>query len=238
MRPYLLLFIAMFSTAAVAREFPLSDQLGVVRLRQKKQLKPAQQAAISGSTAELKKQGIGKSAPKKGDTMPDFTLPTTGGGSAQLSELVKAGPVVVTFYRGSWCPYCTVQLMDYQKHLSEIQKAGGQLVAITPEETARSAEFAKGKGFTFPIAWDKDNAYAKQVNIVYALPTEMKKLHEELGVDLKASQGNDQWQLPVPATFVVDKNRVVQFAYVDVDYTKRAETADLVRSLKAAAKVK
>ncbi|RZA07743.1 MAG: AhpC/TSA family protein [Proteobacteria bacterium] len=238
MRAYFLLFTALLSLPAVAREFPLSDQLGVVRLRQKKQLKPAQQATISQSTAELKKQGIGKSAPKKGDTLPDFTLPKTGGGSVQLSELVKAGPVVVSFYRGSWCPYCTVQLLDFQKHLGDIQKAGGQLVAITPEETARSEEFAKGKGFQFPIAWDKDNAFAKQLNIVYALPTEMKKLHEELGVDLKASQGNDQWQLPVPATFVVDKNRVVQFAYIDVDYSKRAETSELVRAVKTAAKAK
>jgi len=234
MRALLLLLIGVLAAPSFAREVPLSDQLGVVRLRQKKKLPKQAQTTIDTSITDLRKQGIGQGAPKKGDTLPDFTLPKTGGGTVQLSELVKNGPVVVTFYRGSWCPYCVVQLSDYQKHLTEIAGAGGQLVAITPEETARSETFLKEKGFSFPVAWDKDNAYAKQLNIVYALPTEVKKLHEDLGIDLKASQGNDQWQLPVPATFVVDGNRKVQFVYVDVDYTKRAETRDLLAAVKAA----
>jgi peroxiredoxin len=236
MRTLILALSLILALPSFARELPLSDQLGVVRLRQKKQLPKAAQATIDKSFTDLKKQNVGGTAPKKGDVLPDFTLPKTGGGSVQLSELLKSGPVVVTFYRGSWCPYCAVQLADYQKHLKEIQAAGGQLVAITPEETARSETFAKERGLAFPIAWDKDNAYAKQLSIVYALPTEVRKLHEELGIDLKASQGNEQWQLPVPATFVVDSGRKVVFAYVDVDYTKRAETRDLISALKAAKK--
>lgn len=236
MRSLILLLTCALALPVFARELPLSDQLGVVRMRQKKEMPKAAQKTVNDSFTELNKQGVGKSAPKRGDVLPDFTLPKTGGGTVQLSELVKGGPVVVTFYRGSWCPYCTVQLVDYQKHLKEIQDAGGQLVGITPEETARTEKFAQERGLAFPIAWDKDNAYAKQLNIVYALPTEVKKLHEELGIDLKASQGNDQWQLPVPATFVVDKDRKVLFSYVDVDYTKRAETRDLVKAVKAAKK--
>lgn len=236
MRAFLILLSVLLSVPSVAREVPLSDQLGTVRLRQKKKMPKAQMATIEKSTADLQKQGVGSAAPKKGDTVPDFTLPKTGGGNVQLSELLKKGPVVITFYRGSWCPYCMVQLSDYQKHLKEIEKAGAQLVAITPEELPRSEKLAKDRGFAFSIAWDKSNAYAKQLNIVYALPTEVKQLHEDLGIDLKASQGNDQWQLPVPATFVVDKDRKVIFAYVDVDYTKRAETRDLIDAIKAGQK--
>ncbi len=237
MRSLILLFAILVAAPAPARDLlPLSDQLGVTRLRVNKNLPKKSQVTMERSVADLRKEGIESRAPKKGDELADFSLPQASGGTVKLSELVKAGPVVVTFYRGSWCPYCAVQLVDYEARMKEIVQAGGKLVAITPEEPTLTKEFIKQKNFTFPILWDQDNAYATQLKIVYGLPEDVKKVYREIGVDLNKSQGNQSARLPVPATFVVDKNRKIVFSYVDADFSKRAETSDLVEAVKEAAK--
>jgi peroxiredoxin len=228
--------ILLLVTSAFARELPLSDQLGTVRLEMRQRTPKEVQAILDRGIADLKKEKIEGRAPKLGATFPDFTLPQAGGGKIHLSELLAKGPVVLTFYRGSWCPYCTVQLLDFEKHKAELDQLGATLVAISPELPEITAEFMKTKGLDFPLAWDKGNGLARKIKIVYGLPEDVKAAHQQLGIDLKKSQGNGDWNLPVPATFVLDKSRKIHYAHVDADYTKRAETVDVLAAIKNAKK--
>lgn len=181
---------------------------------------------------ELRKRGIEKNAPKEGDVLPDFTLPHYDGTQRSLSQLLEKGPVVVTFYRGSWCAFCNLQLDHFQKHLEEFRGAGATIVAITPEQPNLTKEFAARKKLAFDLLWDKNNAYAKKVGVSFRMPKEQEKLYRSWGIDLKFSQGNSKWELPVPATFVVGKGRKILYSFVDVDYTHRAETKDVLKAVR------
>lgn len=212
----------------------LEDRLSLIRTDQAQKMSPADIAKVDASAKKLKKEGVGRKAPRVGETFPDFTLPNSAGGAEKLSDLAESGPVVVTFFRGSWCPYCVAQLLHYQAHLADIEAAGGKIVAITPEEPSQSAAFAKAKGISFPLLWDENNALAQKTKIVYGVDRGMKQLYQGKGLDLEKSQGNAGWRLPVPATFVLDKNRKVVYSFVDTDFRRRAETADVVKALRKA----
>jgi len=141
--------------------------------------------------------------------------------------------VIVTFYRGSWCPYCNIQLMEYQKHLSAWEKMGAKLVAISPELQELSKAFAEKRGLTFGLLFDNDNAYAKKVGLVFGIKRDLRQVYEKFGIDLSKSQGNSAWQLPVAATYVVDRNGKVTYAFLDVDYKKRAEPEEISAAVKS-----
>ncbi len=184
---------------------------------------------------EVARSGVLERALKAGDEAPDFTLSNAIGEQVTLSTLLEDGPVVLTWYRGGWCPYCNIQLHALQAALSKVHEFNGQLVAISPELPDRALDTAQKNALAFEVLSDAGNNVARTYGIVYRLPdpvAEAFKAH----IDLEAYNGDASQELPLAVTYIVDQNRIIQFAFVDADYTKRAEPAkilDVLRELAA-----
>ncbi len=207
----------------------LNEQLTLMREASK--LPPEKRKVMEEAAEKLKQAQIAEKALKVGDTMPDFSLPNASGKTVRLSNLLKKGPVIIAFYRGSWCPYCNVQLNSYQQNLAEFKKRKATLLAITPEKRDLSVEAATAKKIEFDILSDKDNQLAQKLGLVFELTADLKALYQQFGIDLEKSQGNADWKLPVPATYIVQGNRKIVYAFVDTDYTRRADPKDLMKRL-------
>lgn len=203
------------------------------RIAASKAKMPAEKRLImEKATEELAHSEILKSALKNNDTLPEFKLKNAFGEERSLSKLLKNGPVILVFYRGSWCPYCNIQLNDYQERIDLIKKAGAQLVAISPEKADLTASYVKEKSLGFEVLSDVDNHYAKSLGLVFKLPADLKALYLSNGIDLDKSQGNKNWELPIAATYLVGVDRKILYSFLDVDYRKRAELSDILKALK------
>ncbi len=175
--------------------------------------------------------GVMASALQVGATAPDFTLNDATGKPVQLQTMLESGPVVLTWYRGGWCPYCNVQLHAYQESLAEIRAAGGQLVALTPEKPDGTVTTAEKHGLKFAVLSDTGNAVGRQYGIVYKLPESLiEKFKGRL--DLPKINGDESWELPLAATYVIGRDGKIVRAFVDADYRKRDEPAAIVAALR------
>jgi peroxiredoxin len=181
----------------------------------------------------LQKNGAGSAAPQVGDDMPPFVLPNEQGHLVGLGELLRTGPVAVTFHRGHWCPYCRINTYALAKAQQSIDSAGGQIVAIMPDRQKFAEEFKSDSHAPFPILTDLDNGYALTLNLAIWVGTEMEHLIMGAGWDIPRYQGNDSWMLPIPATFVVSTDGRVKARFVDPDYRKRMAIDDLVEALRS-----
>ncbi|MDQ6997590.1 MAG: peroxiredoxin-like family protein [Mariprofundus sp.] len=180
----------------------------------------------------LQSSGLTERALQAGQHAPDFDLPELNGKKVKLSEALKRGVVVITFYRGSWCPYCNLEMQALQKALPDIEAAGAQLIAIAPELPEFAAQTRDKGNLTFPLLSDQNNETAKQYGLVFTLPESLRPIYESFGIDLPASHGNDHFELPMPATYIIAPDGKVMSAFVDVDYTKRMEPTDIIKILK------
>ena len=183
------------------------------------------------ATQDLSDSGMTANAPKVGDKLLNFSLPNQLGKEVSLSDLTSNGPAVITFYRGGWCPYCNLELSAYQKALPEIQAAGASLIAITPELPDESLSTAEKNALGFQVLSDANAAYAKELNLVFSLPEELRPIYLSFGIDIEKHNGSGQFDLPLAATFIVDGSGTITSAFVDVDYTKRQEPAEIVNAL-------
>ena len=173
-----------------------------------------------------------------GDTAKNFTLPDANGNSITLYDRLKEGSVVLSFYRGGWCPVCNIQLHGYQERLAEIEKLGATLIAISPE-TPSNAEVTMVKhNLTFTVLSDQGNHVASEYGILWAVPEEgrenfSKWLEDSAGKTLEDYNAQAGYELPVPATFVIDPNGSITYAFADVDYKNRADIDDILAALAA-----
>ncbi len=182
---------------------------------------------FSGATQRLKNSGIEKKVPQKGEQFPDLSL-----NGKLVSEYVKSGSLVVTFYRGGWCPYCVKQLKDINTALKDLKSSGATLVAISPEKDSEVRKTKSKNNLDFPMISDPGNALAKKLNLTFTVEPEVAKEYKSLGLDLLESQGNGDNVLPMPATFVIGSDRRVLYVFADADYTKRASLDDVKAALK------
>lgn len=192
-------------------------------------------AVMRAADAELTARGVGNDALKAGDTLPDGEFTSATGETVKMSDILAGGPLVITFYRGGWCPYCNFELKAYQDLLGDITALGGQLVAITPEKPDNSLSTTEKNALTFPVLTDNGNAFAKALGIAFELPAPLQELYGKFGMDLPGLNAGTGWTLPIPATFVVDANGKIVLADVDVNYTRRLEPSEAVAALKASA---
>ncbi|NEQ46575.1 MAG: AhpC/TSA family protein [Leptolyngbya sp. SIOISBB] len=190
------------------------------------------QTVMQQATTALGASGILDQTLKVGDTIPDFTLPNAAGQTVKVRDLLAQGPVVIAFYRGGWCPYCNLELKALQNALASIQGTGATLVAISPETPDNSLTTQEKNELTFPVLSDLDNQVARQFGLVFKLPMTLRPIYAGFGIDLVTYNGNDHFELPIPATYVVQPNGEIVYAFADVDYTKRAEPSDVVNALK------
>ncbi len=167
---------------------------------------------------------------KIGDVMPDATLLSTNGKEVQLYDLIDKQKAIITFYRGSWCPYCSLELRYYDQLLALPENRGVKLIAISPELPEITSEERDLSEFHFMFYSDRDNRLAKELNLAFELPEKLHHLYLELGINLEANQGNLSGELPVPATFVVDMHHKVKFVDLDIDYTSRPEPKQVLEA--------
>ncbi len=180
----------------------------------------------------LTDSGIADRALGVGASAPDFQLTDQSGNTVRLSELLREGPVVLTWYRGGWCPYCNIQLAAYQEALPQIKAAGAQLAAITPELPDKSISTAEKNALGFKVLSDAGNAVARQYGLSYRLPEPVIESFKGR-LDIPGSNGDNSWTLPLTATYVIEPGGRITWAFVDTDYRKRAEPADIVKALES-----
>ncbi len=184
--------------------------------------------AFIGRMAE---DGIEKNARKVGDTAPGFSLRNTSGDTVALDGLLAKGPVVVVFYRGEWCPFCDLELRAYQKALPEIEAEGAVLVAISPQSPEKSRSTVESRGLGFDVLSDPGGLVAGTFGLTFSMNDAEQELHKAFGADLPTINGSSDWDLPVPATFVIARNGRITWAYANSNYTNRAEPADVIQAL-------
>lgn len=163
--------------------------------------------------------------------MPDFLLPNAEGRLVGSAELLAQGPLVVTFFRGGWCPYCSATLEALEAVLPELSQAGGTLVAMTPETGGRALAMKRDRGVHYEVLVDVDLTVAMAFGIVFRTPPLYVELLRRRGIDLAERSGNPVWLLPIPATFLIAQNSIVQHAWVNIDFTQRAEPTEILQAL-------
>ena len=183
--------------------------------------------AFARSTQELIDSGQAEHALKAGDTSPDFTLTDQDGNTVALKDLLAKGPVVLSFYRGVWCPYCNIELKALEEAAGEIRARGASLVAISMQGASDSRKSQRDNNLSFPILTDKSGALAAQFGIRWTLQDYVVKYHQMFGVELPKIHGDGAWNLPMPARYVIDTDGTVAYAEVNPDYTRRPDPSDL-----------
>lgn len=210
----------------------LKEQLEELAAQSKTKIPEPAAAVMRQSLEDLKQSGIVNQALKEGERAPDFALTNATGKTVRLKQLLNKGPVVVSFYRGGWCPYCNLTLRALEKSLPEIQAEGATLVAISPELPDGSLSTVEKDRLTFEVLSDSGNKVARQFGIVYQLSPELVKLYQGFGINLAQSNGDGSNELPLAATFVISTNGTIAYAFADADYKKRMEPSETVAVLK------
>ena len=176
---------------------------------------------------------VAAEACKPGDIMPAFLLPNAEGRLIDSRDLLAQGPLVVTFFRGGWCPYCSATLEALEMVLPELSRTGSTLVAMTPETGGRALAMKHDRNLHYEVLVDVDLAVAMAFGIVFRTPPLYVELLRRRGVDLAERSGNPAWLLPVPAAFVVGQDGIVRRSWVNVDFIQRAEPTEILKTLSA-----
>jgi peroxiredoxin len=197
-------------------------------------LHPDYANAVDALVGRLDVSEAGASAPAPGEPMPPFLLPDETGQLISLEELVESGPVAVMFHRGHWCPWCRISFTALAKVQEDVASSQGRVVAIIPERQEFAAAFKADARSLYPVLSDVDNGYALLLNLAIWIGPDLERLLSELGRVLPQYQGNDAWMLPIPAAFVVDRQGVVRYRFLDPDFRRRMDIGQLIEALHAA----
>ncbi|MBV8612520.1 MAG: AhpC/TSA family protein [Acetobacteraceae bacterium] len=189
------------------------------------------------ATNELIASGAAQRALKAGDRAPAFALEAPDGELVRSSVLLARGPLIVSFYRGVWCPYCNMELQALQTALPAFVAEGASLVAISPQTKVNSRRSVRENALAFPILSDSGNDIAAGFGLRFALPGYLVDLYKQLRNDLPAFNGDASWTLPMPARFVIASDGVIRYAEVNPDYTHRPEPEDMLPAVRAAASI-
>ena len=186
---------------------------------------------MAEATNDLISSGIAEKGINVGDLMPNFRLPNALGNTIELQNLLKQGSVIISFYRGGWCPYCNLELRRLQQYLPQFQALGATLIAISPETPDNSLSTQEKNELTFEVLSDVGNQFAKVLGLVFTLPETLRPIYQNFGIDIPSYNGDDSFELPIPATYVVtQKGKVVQ-ASINPDYTKRLDPESILITL-------
>ena len=175
------------------------------------------------ATAELIASGQAGRALKAGDRASAFILNDPEGKPVSSDDLLAKGPLIISFYRGVWCPYCNLELQALQETLPQFQALGANLVAISPQTAANSRKSQRQNQLDFPILSDTHNDVAAAFGLRFALPDYLIELYKRLKNDLPAFNDDPAWTLPMPARYVIGQDGVIAYAEVNPDYTRRPE---------------
>jgi peroxiredoxin len=178
---------------------------------------------------ELRDQGIAGRALAAGAKTPAFELKDHNGETVSSAELLRTGRLVICFFRGRWCPFCVGQLEAMSVILPQIRDAGGDLLAISPQTVQQSFFMADQHRLRFPLLSDAGNQVARQFGLVYRVPDYQETIYRRVLINLPFTNGDESWELPIPAVYVVDRDGTVLFAAVNPDYKERPEPEEILR---------
>ncbi|MBR8211742.1 AhpC/TSA family protein [Burkholderia cenocepacia] len=179
------------------------------------------------ATAELIASGQAGRAIKAGDRAPSFKLKDQDGNDVSSAALLVKGPLVVTFYRGVWCPYCNIELQAINEVLPEIRAYGANVVAISPQTPVNSRKSVRTNELGFPVLSDVNGQTGADFGLRFALPDYLVELYKNLKNDLPAFNNDPSWTLPMPARYVIGQNGIVLYSEVNPDYTRRPDPSDM-----------
>ncbi|MBN8900432.1 MAG: AhpC/TSA family protein [Rhodospirillales bacterium] len=211
----------------------LEQQLAEFKATFTRTAPPERVALYEAKVEELRASFAMESAAGVGSIAPSFTLPGVDGRQVSSRDLLDRGPVVVVFYRGGWCPYCNIQLRAYQAILPDITARGARLVAISPQLPDQSLSTAQKEELTFDVLSDAGNHVARDFGLVYALPEELRAALRGNGKALPTINGDESWELPAPATYVIARDGRVALAHADADYRRRLEPEAILDALRS-----
>lgn len=186
---------------------------------------------IDEEITKLISSGISQNSLQVGDRAPDFTLTKTTGELVESAKLRQSGAVVVSFFRGGWCPYCALELRALEEILPAILELDANLLSISPQTSRRSRSTVEEKNPSHPVLVDLGNQVAKQFGIVYSVAASLQEVYQSFGVSLPSFNGDETYELPVPATFIIDRSGIISYRFVNPDYSKRADPVEIITIL-------
>jgi len=193
---------------------------------------PAETQAVHARViAELRQRGLAANSLAVGSKAPDFTLPDQNDRLISSTDLLAKGRLVLCFFRGRWDPFCCGQLEAMNRILPEIDRAGASLAAISPQTTKQAFFMADQHHLRFPLLRDATNQIARQFGLVYRVPDEQQAIYRRAFINLPFANGDESWELPIPATYILDRNRTILYASANEDYTERPEPAEILKRL-------
>lgn len=189
-------------------------------------------AIMNNGIQVLKDNKLVSKALKTGDKIPEIILPNATNKNVSINQLLSNKKVVLSFYRGGWCPYCNLELKALQQALPEFEKQDAVLVAISPETPDNSLSTSEKNELSFEVLSDAGNQIAEKFNLMFTLPEDLVEVYQEFGIDLEKSNGSSNWQLPISATYVIDQNGTIIYDFIKEDYKERADPEEIIKFLK------
>lgn len=188
--------------------------------------------AIHRATDELIESGLANHAKRAGERAPDFSLKAADGRAIAMNDLLSKGPLVITFYRGVWCPYCNMDLQALEQARPEIELHGASMVAVSMQTPVNSRKAIDRHGLGFPILTDVGGELAREYGIRFALPDYLIAIYRDVfKTDLSTINDDPSWTLPMPARYIVDTDGVIAYSEVNPDYTQRPDPSELLPTL-------
>lgn len=194
---------------------------------------PETQAVHARVIADLKAAGCSEEVLQTGAKAPSFELKDHNGKAVSSADLLNKGRLVICFFRGRWCPFCVGQLEALNLIVSQVEQAGAFLVTISPQTVQQSFFMVDQHKLRFPLLSDVGNQVARQFGLVYRVPDDQQAIFQRAFVNLPFANGDTSWELPIPATFIVDRDGTILYASADEDYAQRPEPADILQQLSA-----
>ena len=210
----------------------LGDKLAARKAKFAESAPAALRTLFADGLKQVAETGITEKAKQVGDQAPDGQLQSVQEESVALSSLWSDGPVVLVWYRGGWCPYCNLQLEAMQQSLPTIERLGAKVVALTPELPPKAAATQEKLRVGFQVLSDPGNELARKFGLVFKLPPKVAEFYKEK-IKLEEYNGDDSYELPLSAVYVIDTKGKIRYAFLEADYTQRAEPADIVAALRA-----
>ncbi|KIV86668.1 hypothetical protein PV11_02265 [Exophiala sideris] len=211
----------------------LAPQLTNILENFKKNAPTPVQKSINTANTDFKASYDRGAAIQAGDDLPGFRLTNAVGNEVTSTELLAQGPLLITFYRGEWCPFCNLALRAMQKHLDEFKARNVTFVAITPELPDTTLSTTEKNELEFTVLSDVGNKYARELGILFQQPDTLRPIFDKFGHDLKKRNGDDSFALPIPGTLLVDQKGIVRNTFIEPDYTKRLEPSEALRWIDA-----
>lgn len=201
---------------------------------QKEAKLPADVLALMDTTNEdLIAQHIKDNALQIGAKVENFSLVNHNGESIELNDLLNKGPVIVSFYRGGWCPYCNLELKALNDYLAQFKTQSAQLIAISPQLPDETHSTKQKNELDFDVLSDVSNKVAEQFGLLFTLDERIQALYTQFGIDFEHYYGDKSFKLPLPATYVINQEGVITYTFLNEDYTLRAEPIDIMAALES-----